>query len=90
MPDEIPTLASYAAKNSGVRQVFLPSEAFKGILRYPGRVERLSAGVVEGAWCRAQNCMVYARKFALPALNRLWFRRDKPYEPIVECEFCSL
>jgi hypothetical protein len=49
MPGEIPTPASGPVKNSGALQVFLPKEAFKGILRYPGRVERLSAGVDEGA-----------------------------------------
>ena len=49
MPGEIPTPASVPVKNSDVRQVFLPKEAFKGILGYPGRVERLSAGVDEGA-----------------------------------------
>jgi hypothetical protein len=48
MPGEIPTPASAPAKNSDVRQVFLPKEAFKSILRYPGRVERLSAGADEG------------------------------------------
>jgi hypothetical protein len=33
MPAEIPTPASDPAENSGTRQVFLPSEGFKGILR---------------------------------------------------------
>ena len=33
MPAEIPTLASAPDENSAARQVFLPSEGFKGILR---------------------------------------------------------
>ena len=49
MAAQIPTLASDPVENSDAPLVFLPKEAFKGILRYPGRVERLSAGVDEGA-----------------------------------------
>src|SRR5580658_4323578 len=95
MPVEIPTPASDPAENSATWQVFLRSEGFKGILAIsdgsqdvdPPSATRAGPG---GRWCQAQNCRFCAGKFPPPALNRLWFHCDKPYEPIVERELCSL
>jgi hypothetical protein len=90
----IQTPAPDPVENSNPCQVFLPSESFKGILRIPMAagtlVRRRNQARPGGQWCQAQNGRICAGKFPPPALNRLWFRRDKPYEPIVERELCSL